>query len=77
MPPHSNGDPQLVGDGAGHLYDRPDSSHVDRVDLASGAVKLVLTMPVSEVPTGMAWGFGSLWVTNFDGDIIRRVDPDA
>ncbi len=75
IPKHTDGDPALVGDESGHLYYRPDYTHVYRVDLKTGAVKLLITVPWSETPTGMAWAFGSLWITNFTSDTVWRVDP--
>lgn len=72
---HHDVDPLLVADDAGHLYYRPDTMHVFQVDTASGQVRPFLTLPSAEVPTQMAWAFGSLWVTNFDADTIWRVDP--
>ena len=29
---------------------------------------------MEETPTGLAWGFGSLWVTNLEQDTIWRVN---
>lgn len=77
VPPHHDGDPVLVADGSGHLYYRPDYTHVYTVDRDSGSVQLLLTLPWSETPTAMAWAFDSLWVTNFDADTIWRIDPGA
>jgi len=77
LPPHHDVDPLLVGDGAGHLYYRPDTMHVFTLDLGSGAVTPLLTLPSAETPTSMAWAFGSLWITNFDDDTVWRVDPSV
>jgi YVTN family beta-propeller protein len=66
-------DPTLVADDAGHLYYRSDYTHIYRVDTASGTVTEFLKPPWEETPTGMAFGFGSLWVTNFGADTIWRV----
>jgi len=74
VPPHNDGDPALVADDAGHLYYRPDYTHLYRVDIASGTVDMFLQLPWEETPTGLAWGFGSLWVTNFDQDTVWRVN---
>jgi outer membrane protein assembly factor BamB len=74
VPPHETGDPALVADDAGHLYYRPDFTHLYRVDIASGQVESFLDLPWEETPTGLAWGFGSLWVTNFEQDTIWRVN---
>lgn len=74
VPPHSDGDPALVADDSGHLYYRPDYTHLYRVDIESGAVDMFMQLPWEETPTGLAWGFGSLWVTNFDQDTIWRVN---
>jgi len=74
VPAHRDGDPTLVADDAGHLYYRPDKTNVYRVDLASGTVEPFLQLPWQETPTGMAWGFKSLWVTNFNQDTIWRVN---
>ncbi len=59
------------------VYYRPDYTHVYRVDVNSGAVRLLMMLPWSETPTEMAWAFGSLWITNFDTDTVWRVDPDV
>lgn len=75
--PYLDGDPSLVADDSGHLYYRPDATHVYDVDTADGKVTLLLTLPWAEVSTTMAWAFGSLWITNFDDDTIWRVDPRA
>jgi streptogramin lyase len=77
VPAHrpEDGDPSLVGDGAGHLFYRPDSTHLYQVDLADGAVTSLLELPHAQATTGMAWAFGSLWVTNFGVDTIWRIKP--
>jgi hypothetical protein len=77
LPPHGNSDPQLVGDGSGHLFYRPDSTHLYTVDLGDGKVTPLLELPYSEAITTIAWGFGSLWVTNFDADTVWRLNPAA
>ena len=74
VPPHEDGDPALAADDAGHLYYRPDYTHLYRVDIASGQVENFLDLPWEETPTGLAWGFGSLWVTNFGQDTVWRVN---
>ena len=71
---HSNDGGQLVADDSGHLYYRSDVTHVFRIDIASGTSALFATLPTGEVPTAMAWGFGSLWITNFDDDTLWRLD---
>lgn len=78
-PPHLqiDGDPRLVADGNGHLYYRPISTAVYRIDLDSGRVTPLLDLPYGEAITGMAWAFGSLWVSNFDNDTVWRIDPTA
>jgi hypothetical protein len=76
LPPVANGDPVLVADNAGHLFYRPDSTHVYQVG-DDGTAQLLLTLPAAETPTAMAWAFGSLWITNFDDDTVWRVDPLA
>ena len=73
--PHHDADPSLVADGSGHLYYRPDTTEVFRIDIASGNVRPFLTLPAGEVATSMAWGFGSLWITNFDDNTVWRVQP--
>jgi len=77
VPAHrpEDGDPSLVGDGAGHLFYRPDSTHLYQVDLADGTVTSLLELPHAQATTGMAWAFGSLWVTNFGVDTIWRIKP--
>jgi hypothetical protein len=75
LPPLA-GDPVLVADNAGHLFFRPDSTHVYQVG-DDGTAQLLLTLPAAETPTAMAWAFGSLWITNFDDDTVWRVDPLA
>jgi DNA-binding beta-propeller fold protein YncE len=67
----------LVGDRAGHLYYRPDYTHLYRVDLATAHTESVMTLPWEETPTGLAYAFDSLWVTNFDESTIWRVDPTS
>jgi len=74
VPAHEGVDPTLAADDAGHLYYRPDATNLYRVDLESGAVDLFLELPWGETPTGMAWGFGSLWITNFNQDTVWRVN---
>jgi streptogramin lyase len=74
VPAHGDNDPDLVADDAGHLYYRADNTHIYRVDLASGNVDQFLLLPWEEAPTGMAFGFGSLWITNFDQDTVWRVN---
>jgi hypothetical protein len=76
LPPVANGDPVLVADTTGHLFYRPDSTHVYQVG-DDGTAQLLLTLPAAETPTAMAWAFGSLWITNFDDDTLWRVDPLA
>jgi DNA-binding beta-propeller fold protein YncE len=70
---HSNDGGQLVADDSGHLYYRSDVTHVFRIDIASGQAVPFVTLPTGEVPTAMAWGFGSLWITNFDDDTLWRL----
>jgi DNA-binding beta-propeller fold protein YncE len=72
-----DGDPRLVADDAGHLYYRPTSTAVFRIDLADGAVTPLLDLPHGQAVTGMAWAFDSLWVTNFDDDTVWRINPAA
>jgi DNA-binding beta-propeller fold protein YncE len=72
---HSNDGAALIADNTGHLYYRPDTTHVFRIDTATGTVAPFLTLPAAEVPTSMAWGFGSLWITNFNDDTVWRIDP--
>ncbi len=74
VPPHEGVDPALVADDSGHLYYRPDQTHLYRLDLASGVVDMFLDLPWAETPTGLAFGFGSLWVTNFGQDTVWRVN---
>jgi hypothetical protein len=77
LAPHGDSDPQLVADDSGHLYYRPDTMHVFRVDTADGTVRPLLDLPSAEAITTIAWGFGSLWITNFDADTVWRVNPSA
>jgi len=74
VPKHEDGDPALVADDSGHLYYRPDYMKLYRIDTASGAVDEFLQLPWEETPTGLAWGFGSLWITNFEDDNVWRVN---
>jgi streptogramin lyase len=74
VPKHEDGDPSLVADDSGHLYYRPEYMKVYRIDTATGAVDLFLQTPWEEVPTAMAWAFGSLWISNFDDDTVWRVN---
>ena len=73
VPVHSDDGGQLVADDSGHLYYRSDVTHLLRIDVASAKVTPFATLPTGEVPTAMAWGFGSLWVTNFDADTVWRL----
>jgi DNA-binding beta-propeller fold protein YncE len=77
VPVHTNDGGQLVADDSGHLYYRSDVTHVFRIDVATGNVTPFATLPIGEVPTAMAWGFGSLWVTNFDADTLWRLDTSV
>jgi hypothetical protein len=77
VPKHEDGDPALVADDSGHLYYRPDYMKLYRIDIASGAVDMFLQLPWEETPTGLAWGFGSLWITNFDADSVWRVNTSV
>jgi DNA-binding beta-propeller fold protein YncE len=77
VPAHTDYDPALVADDAGHLYYRPDNTHIYRVDIASGTVDQFMQLPWEEAPTGLAFGFGSLWITNFDQDTVWRVNTAA
>lgn len=74
VPPHEGVDPTLAADDAGHLYYRPDYTHLYRVDIASGVVDMFLELPWAETPTDIAWGFGSLWLTNFNQDTVWRIN---
>jgi streptogramin lyase len=74
VPSQTVGDPALVADDRGHLYYRPDNTHIYRVDLASGHVDTFMQLPWEEAATGLAFGFGSLWITNFNQDTVWRVD---
>ncbi len=58
----------------GTSYYRPDWSHLYRVDLASGAVEMFLELRWEEASTDIDWGFGSLWVTNFNQDTVWRIN---
>jgi streptogramin lyase len=73
-PPQGDNGPSLTADDAGHLYYRPDNTHIYRVDLASGSVTPFMQLPWEEAVTGVAFGFGSLWITNFDQDTVWRID---
>jgi len=64
----------LAGDNHGHLWYRPDYTHVYAVDTATKAVTLLITLPWEESPTGLVYAFGSLWISNFDQDTVWRVD---
>jgi hypothetical protein len=75
VPPHETGDPAPGGRRRpGHLYYRPDFTHLYRVDIA--------TRPGGHLhgPAGVGdadWprlGLRSLWVTNFEQDTIWRVN---
>ena len=77
VPKHEDGDPALVADDSGHLYYRPDYMKLYRIDIASGAVDMFLQLPWEETPTGLAWGFGSLWITNFEDDNVWRVNTSV
>jgi streptogramin lyase len=72
-----DGDPRLVADDSGHLYYRPSVTALYRIDLADGAVTPLPDLPFGEAITGMAWAFGSLWVTNFGDDTVWRINPAA
>jgi len=65
----------ITGDGHGHLWYRPDYTHIYSVDIATRQVTLLMTLPWEEVPTGIHYAFGSLWITNYDTDTVWRVDP--
>ena len=67
----------ITGDGHGHLWYRPDYTHLYSVDIATRQVSLLMTLPWEETPTGIRYAFGSLWITNFDNDTVWRVDPTA
>lgn len=64
----------LTGDGHGHLWYRPDYTHLYQVDTATKKVTLLMTLPWEEAPTAIGYAFGSLWITNFDQDTVWRVD---
>ena len=74
-PHHDDWNNALTGDGHGHLWYRPDYTHVYTVDITTGTVRLLATLPWEEVPTGLQYAFGSLWITNFDQDTVWRLDP--
>jgi DNA-binding SARP family transcriptional activator/DNA-binding beta-propeller fold protein YncE len=43
------------------------------IDLGSG--RLAATVPIGGIPTGLAVAAGSLWVTDFSGRTLVRIDP--
>lgn len=73
-PHHGDWNWALAGDGKGHLWYRPDYTHLYQVDIVSKKVSLILTLPWEEAPTGIWYAFDSLWVSNFDADTVWRVD---
>jgi hypothetical protein len=73
VPKHDDVDIALVADDSGHLYYRPNWVDVYRITLSTGVVEKFLQTPWEEVNTGMAWAFGSLWITNFTADTVWRV----
>ncbi len=68
----------LALDGRGHLFVADtDNALVRRVELAGGAVTtLVLDGPRLFAPTGLAWADGALFVSDRDGQVVLRVDPE-
>src|SRR5262249_22891785 len=75
VPSHEqNDDPGLAADDSGHLYYRPDRFAIYRIDIGSGQVTKFVDLPWSEVITRIEWGFGSLWVTNFNADTVWRIN---
>ena len=46
-----------------------------RIDAATG--RATRTIPVGERPSGIAIGFGSVWVASRDSGTVSRIDPDS
>jgi YVTN family beta-propeller protein len=46
-----------------------------RVNAATG--RATRTIPVGKRPSGIAIGFGSVWVANRESGTVSRIDPEA
>ncbi|MFN2545057.1 MAG: PQQ-binding-like beta-propeller repeat protein [Actinomycetota bacterium] len=65
------------GDGGGETSPTPGTSpSISSAELPS-AGRVAETIPVGNGPDGLALGGGDLWVANFQGHGVTRVDPET
>ena len=67
------GDAGTAFDGK-HLYQIAEA-RIDKIDPASGDVVASIPAPGSGSDSGLAWADGSLWVGQYRGRRIHRIDP--
>jgi len=44
---------------------------------SSAASRIVRSVPLPRAPTALATGFGSVWATDNEQNLVRRIDPDS
>jgi hypothetical protein len=77
VPKPEDDDVSLTGDDSGRLYYRSSSTTVSRIDTKTGTVAPFLTTPHADANTGIAFEFGSLWITNYAANTVWRVPVRA
>jgi YVTN family beta-propeller protein len=73
IPISVRGTPTRLRFGAGAIWVKSLSTQVTRIDPRTNRV-------IARIPVGSGWGdfafgFGSVWVTSFDTNIVSRIDP--
>jgi outer membrane protein assembly factor BamB len=59
-----------------HLWQIRDKK-IDRIDRATGKTLRSIPAPPNAHVSGMAWAAGTLWVGDFNGRAIHKVDPET